>query len=269
MFRLKILLLTVFILIAFFAGTVLAQETLRLAATTSVSETGFLDYILEPFEEKYGVKVHIISAGSGKAIKLGEAGDVDVILVHARQAEDEFINKGFGVNRRDVMYNDFIIAGPPDDPAKVYGAKDAKEALRRIYNAEQVFVSRGDDSGTDKKEKSIWAEAGIVPREEMYLETGQGMSFTLRLTDEKNAYCLVDRATYLFNKDTIKIRKIFEGDKDLANPYGVIAVNPDRHAHVNDELSSALIGWLVSPHCQEMIELYTRDGEQLYYGIHS
>ncbi|MFH1504186.1 MAG: substrate-binding domain-containing protein [Candidatus Omnitrophota bacterium] len=247
------------------ANTVFAEQILRLATTTSTYETGILEYLLDPFEKKHDVKTHIISVGTGKAIKLGENGDVDIILVHARKAEDKFVNEGFGVNRRDVMYNDFIIAGPKDDPAKIAGLKDAKEALKRIYNAKQVFISRGDDSGTHKKEKSIWVQAGFTPKGSWYLESGQGMSFTLRMADEKNAYCMVDRATYLFNKDKVRIKKLVEGSKELLNPYGVISVNPYKYDHIQYESSMALIAWFTSPQCQKMINDYKVNGNQLYY----
>jgi len=242
-----------------------AEETIKMATTTSTYESGLLDYILPPFEEKCNVKIHIISVGTGKAIKLGENGDVDIILVHARKAEDKFVSDGYGVNRQDVMYNDFIILGPQNDPATISGLKDINEVLRRIYNAKYTFVSRGDDSGTDKKEKSLWSKAGLNPAGSWYLETGQGMSATLRIADEKDAYVMLDRATYLFNKGKIRLKKLAEGNKDLLNFCGVIAVNPHKHPHVNYKLSVALIEWLISGECREMISKYTINGSQLFY----
>lgn len=242
-----------------------AEEVIKLATTTSTYETGLLDYILQPFEKKHDVKVHVISVGTGKAIKLGEAGDVDVILVHAREAEEKFVNEGHGVKRYRIMYNDFIILAPKDDPADVSGLKDVRNILEGIANAEHTFVSRGDDSGTDKKEKSLWRKAKIVPKPAWYLETGQGMNASLRIADEKNAYIMLDRATYLFNKDRIRLMKIKEGDKDLFNPYGVIAVNPYKHPHVKYDLSAALIRWLMSGNCREMINGYTIKGNQLFF----
>jgi tungstate transport system substrate-binding protein len=241
-----------------------AKEKLRLATTTSTYETGLLDYIFPLFEKKHDVDIHIISVGTGKAIKLGENGDVDIILVHARSAEDKFVNQEFGVNRRDVMYNDFVILGPAEDKAGIARLGDAKEALKRIYNTKQTFISRGDDSGTHKKEKYLWSKAGLTPRGSWYLETGQGMSATLRVADEKGAYVMIDRATYLFNKNNIRLEIMIAGDKDLFNPYGVIAVNPYKHLHVKYELSMALIGWLTSPECQKMIGEYKKEGNQLY-----
>lgn len=247
------------------AQSAIASEVLKLATTTSTYESGILDHVLIPFETEYNVKVHIISVGTGKAIKLGENGDVDLILVHARSAEDAFISQGYGVKRRDVMYNDFVILGPQDDPAHIEGLNDAKVAFQKIRDGKYLFVSRGDDSGTNMKEKALWAKAKIDPRGDWYLETGQGMSATLRVADEKNAYCLLDRATYLFNKDAIRLKNLVEGDEDLFNPYGVIAVNPQKHLHVNYKLSLSLIEWLVSVKCQKMIREYRVGGRQLFH----
>ena len=241
------------------------KEVLKLATTTSTYETGLLDYILPPFEEKYNLKIHIVSVGTGKAIRLGENGDVDVILVHAKELEEKFIEDGYGIDRRSVMYNDFLILGPEEDPAKISGLEDIKEAFRSIYNSEHTFVSRGDDSGTHKKEKELWSISGIDPEGAWYLETGQGMNATLRIADERNAYIMLDRATYLFNKNRIRLRKLIEGDRDLFNPYSVIAVNPRRHLHVKYDLATALIKWLTSPECQQMINDYNIDGNQLFH----
>lgn len=240
-------------------------QVLRLATTTSTYETGLLDAILPPFETRHHLKVHIISVGTGKAIKTAENGDVDVILVHARDAEDAFVSDGYGVNRRDVMYNDFVFMGPEDDPAGIAGLKDAKEALRRISLQDRPFVSRGDDSGTHKKEKLLWSKLGIAPQGEWYLEAGQGMSATLRMADEKNAYVLVDRATFLFNRNSLRIKLLVEGDKDLFNPYGIIPVSPYRHKHVKYEQAMALVTWLTSLECQNIIGAYQREGAQLYH----
>ena len=241
-----------------------AEEILRLATTTSTYETGLLDVILPPFEKARDLKVHIISVGTGKAIKHGVNADVDLILVHARAAEDQFVHDGYGVNRRDVMYNDFIVLGPENDPAKIKGLTDATDALRRIRETESVFVSRGDDSGTHKKEKILWEAAGLSPAGSWYLEAGQGMSATLRMADEKNGYVMVDRATYLFSKDHLRLTIMLEGDQILFNPYGVIAVSPYKHFHVKYEQAMALIAWLTSPECQKMIGNYERMGQQLY-----
>ncbi len=244
---------------------VTAGETLRLATTTSTYETGLLDHILPVFEQTHACKVHVISVGTGKAMQIARNGDVDVILVHARKAEDAFVEGGYGVNRRDVMYNDFLILGPSADPARVAGLCDAKRALQRIFAAKQTFVSRGDDSGTHKKETSLWGKAGLEPVGSWYLEAGQGMSATLRMADEKNAYVLVDRATYLFNRKKIRLRPVVEGDPDLFNPYGIIAISPYKYAHAEYESAMALIAWFTSPKCQAMIGAYTFEGVPLYH----
>jgi tungstate transport system substrate-binding protein len=249
---------------ALMAQMTLGEDTLRLATTTSTYETGLLDYLFPPFEKEHGVKIHVISVGTGKAIALGENGDVDVILVHAREDEDRFVQEGYGVNRRDVMYNDFVIMGPAEDPAGIKDLKDAKEALKRIHDAQAGFVSRGDESGTHKKEKNLWAKLGLSPKGPWYLEAGQGMAQTLRMADEKGAYVLVDRATALANKDQLKLVLLVEGDTDLFNPYGIIAVSPYRQPHVKYELAMALIAWITSPKCQEMIGSFEKGGFRLF-----
>ena len=240
------------------------NDVLRLATTTSTYETGLLDHIIPPFEKKHGATVHVISVGTGKAITLGENGDVDVILVHARDAEDKFVADGYGVNRRDVMYNDFVILGPKTDPAGIRGLKDAARALKQVGEQQGTFVSRGDNSGTHKKEKRLWEATGITPTGTWYLEAGQGMSATLRMADEKDAYVMVDRATYSSNRETLRLELLVEGDTALFNPYGIIPVSPTRHTHAKYELAMALVAWMTSPACQEMIGTYTKQGKQLY-----
>jgi tungstate transport system substrate-binding protein len=256
----------VIFLAAIAAMSSLAEETvLRLATTTSTYETGLLDLILPPFEKEQGVKVHVISVGTGKAIKIAENGDVDAILVHARKAEDKFIEDGYGVRRRDVMHNDFIILGPKSDPAGVAGMTNVKKAMSKLASEGKVFVSRGDDSGTHKKEKDLWAEAGVNPAGAWYLESGQGMSATLRMADEKNAYVLVDRATYLNFKDKLRLEIAVEGDESLFNPYGIIAVNPEKHSHVKHDAATKLIEWITSTQCQRMIASFKKAGTQLFH----
>jgi len=259
-------LIVTFVIVAsiFSFSNVEAQQTMRLATTTSTYETGLLDAIFPPFEKQHNVKIHIISVGTGKAIKLGENGDVDIILVHSRKAEDKFVQDRFGVNRRDVMYNDFIILGPENDPAGIASLRKATEALRKIFKTKSIFVSRGDDSGTHKKELFLWGKADLEPEGQWYLESGQGMNATLKMADEKEAYVMVDRGTYLFSKDEITLKKAVEGDRDLFNPYGVIAVSPDKHPHAKHELSMALIDWLTSSECQKMINDFKINGEQLF-----
>ena len=240
------------------------SRVLRLATTTSTYETGLLDHILPLFEQRQNIKVHVISVGTGKAMAVARAGDVDVILVHARQAEDQFVREGYGSYRRTVMANDFIIAGPADDPAGVKGMRETGAALRRLAGGQHLFVSRGDDSGTHKKESQLWAATGIRPQGKWYLESGQGMSSTLTVADEKNAYVLVDRASYIANSKRLRLHVIVEGDPELLNVYGVIPVSHERRPSVKTMLADALVDWLVSLECQKMIEEFALEGERLF-----
>ena len=265
--KIKKLLRCLFVLLVMFslvASSVSAEERIRMATTTSTENSGLLYVLLPPFEKKFKVKVDVIAIGTGKALKLGENGDVDIVFVHARKAEDEFINNGFGVNRRDVMYNDFVIIGPENDPA---GIKDnnAPESLKKIADGKWFFISRGDDSGTDKKEKKLWKLAGIKPAGKWYLETGQGMGATLQVADEKGGYCLVDRGTYIAYEQKVSLVILSHGDKRLFNPYGIIAVNPKRHPYVNYDYAMALIGWVTSPRGQKIIGEFKKSGKLLFH----
>jgi len=246
-------------------GSAKRATTIRLATTTSTENSGLLEVLLPAFKKKHGIEVQVIAVGTGRAIKHGENGDVDVILVHARAAEEKFVAAGYGVNRRDVMHNDFVILGPGADPAGLRGMKDAAAALAKLAKARRDFVSRGDDSGTHKKEKALWAAAGVEPSGSWYLAAGQGMGACLTMADEKQACVLTDRGTYLAYKDKIKLAVLVEGDKRLANPYGVIAVNPKKHAHVKYEAVMTFINWLTSAEAQKLIGEYKQGGEQLFY----
>jgi len=247
-------------------GTVFAEPIhLKMATTSSTENSGLLAKLLPPFEEKYNIKVDVIAVGTGAAMKLGENGDADVLFVHAREAEIRFILEGYGVNRRDVMYNDFIILGPSDDPAKIKEEQSAASALTKIANQKAFFVSRGDNSGTDQKEKGLWKIANIVPEGEWYMEAGQGMGATLQIADEKQAYVLCDRATFIAYKNKIGLVILSEGDPLLFNPYGVIAVNPDRYPHVKYMEAMQLIAWVTSVEGQKIIREYEIDGEILFH----
>ena len=249
-------------------GTVYAEPIhLKLATTTSTENSGLLAKLLPPFEEKYNIKVDVIAVGTGAAIKLGENGDVDILLVHAREAEDKFIQDGYGVNRRDVMYNDFIILGPANDPAKIKEEKSAASALVKISNQKSFFVSRGDDSGTDKKEKSLWQIANTIPDGAWYMAVGQGMGATLQIADEKEAYVLCDRGTFIAYRDKIGLIILSEGDPLLFNPYGIIAVNPERFPHVKYMEAMQMIAWVTSIEGQDIIREYKIEGEILFYPI--
>jgi tungstate transport system substrate-binding protein len=227
---------------------------LILATTTSTQDSGLLDYLLPGFQDEYNVQVEVIAVGTGQAIALGEDGNADVLLVHARSLEDAFMDAGHGVRREDVMYNDFVIVGPPSDPAGIQGMKKATRAFEEIAKAEASFVSRGDDSGTHTKEKAIWSEAGIEPAGDWYISAGQGMGAVLTMADEQQAYTLSDRATYLARTlEGTDLIILVGGDPILFNPYGVIAVNPDKSPQINNELADQFIDWLISLPTQEKI----------------
>ena len=238
---------------------------LRLATTTSTENSGLLAVLLPPFEAKHNVQVDVIAVGTGKALKLGENGDVDVVLVHARAAEDKFVADGHGVNRRGVMHNDFVVLGPEVDPAGIAGQRDAVKAFQAIAAAKAPFVSRGDESGTHKKEKAIWKAAEIAPSGAWYLEAGQGMGATLTVANEKQAYVLADRGTAIAFRGKTGLKVLCEGDPRLFNPYGIIAVNPKRHGHVRFAEAMRLIEFVTSPEGQRLIAGFRMAGEQLFH----
>jgi len=240
-------------------------KDIKMATTTSTDNSGLLHYLLPKFEADCGCKIHYTAVGTGAALKLGENGDVDVVLVHARSAEDQFVAAGYGVNRRDVMYNDFVIVGPHADPAGIKGMKDPLAAFKKLHASGATFVSRGDDSGTNKKELAYWKELGIDPKGPHYLAIGQGMGQTLTVTGEKQGYTLTDRATYTTYAAKTGLEVMVEGDKRLLNPYGVIAVNPKRYPNVNYEGAMAFVEWLTSPKGQQAIGDYRFKGAQLFH----
>jgi tungstate transport system substrate-binding protein len=262
--KLIITLLTGLLLATTF-GSAFAVEHLRLATTTSTENSGLLAELLPPFEQANDIKVDVIAVGTGKAIKLGQTGDVDVILVHARNREDKFVAEGYGVDRRDVMYNDFIVVGPKSDPANIAGTSDATAGMAKIAAAKATFVSRGDDSGTHTREKQLWKKAGIAPSGDWYLEAGRGMGEVLIMADERQGYTLTDRGTYIAYRDKISLKIAVEGDDDLFNPYGVIMVNPAKHPHVKVDLAKKFIDFLTSDQAQKLITAYRKGGEQLFY----
>ncbi len=237
---------------------------LRLATTTSLDNSGLTSVLLPPFEERHGVRVDVIAVGTGRALQLGRNGDVDVLIVHHPEGEAEFVAAGFGVDRRPFMYNDFLILGPDGDPAGVRNARGVGAALAAVAAARKSFVSRGDDSGTHRKERALWKAAGVGPAGSWYLEAGQGMGATLMMADEKQAYVLSDRGTYLAFKDKIELVPLHQGDPALRNPYAIIAVNPARWQHVNDLDAMLLIGWVTSPEGQTIIGDFRLGGERLF-----
>jgi len=229
-------------------------QTLILATTTSTDNSGLLAYILPDFESKFGVEVDVVAVGTGQALQLGMDGNADVLLVHARAREDAFMDEGHGSRREDVMYNDFVILGPAADPAGILGKNKASRALELIAQAEASFVSRGDDSGTHTKEKAIWAEAGVEPAGDWYIVAGQGMGAVLTMADEQQAYTLSDCATYLARTlEGTELEIMVEGDPILFNPYGVIAVNPDKGDHIQADLANDFIDWLIALETQQLI----------------
>jgi tungstate transport system substrate-binding protein len=236
-----------------------------MSTTTSTENSGLLAALLPPFEKRCGCKVDVVSVGTGKALKLGEAGDVDVIFVHARKLEDKFVANGFGVNRRDVMYNDFVLLGPPDDPAGVGRTSSAPDAFRAIAAKGSPFISRGDESGTHQKEKEIWAFAGVAPRGVWYLEAGQGMGEVVMMATQKRGYTLSDRGTYIAFRKKSDLVVLGQGDKNLRNPYGIIAVSPKRHPHVNYDLAMKLIDFVTGPEGRALIAGFEVDGEPLFF----
>lgn len=249
---------------------VAAEEELVLATTTSTYDSGLLGKLNPLFEERFDVKLKTIAVGTGAAIQHAENGDADVIMVHAREAEDEFLQEGWGVNRRDLMYNDFVILGPSNDPVGIKGMDKATAALKKIAGSDSKFISRGDDSGTNKKELSIWETAGVDPSGKWYLSIGKGMGDTIVQADRMGAYTLSDRGTYLSMQDEIDLEILVQGpvkggDPVLMNPYGVIAVNPAKYPSVNYSMAMAYIGFVTSPRGQEVIGNYTVKGEQLFF----
>lgn len=228
-----------------------------LATTTSTQDSGLLDYLLPEFTAETGWDVETIAVGTGKALQMGVDGEADVLLVHARASEDEFMANGDGVTRYDVMYNDFILVGPAEDPAGVKACDNkVADSLAAIADTQSEFISRGDDSGTHKKELAIWKAAGIEPAGDWYVSAGAGMGDVLKMADEKQAYTIADRATYLSMQDTVELEIVCEKDADMLNPYGVITVNPEKNDQINEEGANAFAEWLVSEQGQKLIGEY-------------
>ena len=250
-------------------------QEMILATTTSTADSGLLEAILPVFEKANNVKVKVVAVGTGQALKLGQDGNADVVLVHARAQEDQFVAAGWGVERRDVMYNDFILVGPPQDPAGSKGLSTAAAALQAIANKQATFASRGDNSGTHSKEKELWKQAGLEPKGDWYKSLGHGMGDTLVFANEKGAYTLADRGTYLSMKDKLPNLTVLVGgasikensDQSLLNPYGVIAVNPAKYPSVKFALAQKFSAWLTSVETQKLIGQYgvARFGQPLFY----
>ncbi len=251
------------------AGNALAQDqSIIVQSTTSTANSGLYDHLLPMFKEKTGITVNVVAVGTGQAIKNATNGDGDVLLVHAKPAEEKFVADGFGVERFDVMYNDFIFVGPPADPAGIKGSSDAVAALQKIAGTGSLFASRGDNSGTHKKEVALWKAADIDPAAssgEWYRETGSGMGATLNAAVGMGAYAMTDRGTWISFKNKGDYEIVVEGDDSLFNQYGVILVNPEKHPHVKAAEGQAFIDWIIGEEGQAAIAAYQLDGQQLFF----
>jgi len=262
----KILLAFLFSLFIMANEAVAQQNVIILATTTSLENSGLLSHILPLFEKKTGIKVKVIARGTGAAIEMGKRGDADAVFVHAKELELEAVKQGYFVNRHDVCYNDFIIVGPKNEPAKIKEVKEAVDAFKRIALSQSLFISRGDKSGTNMKELSLWQRAKIEPKgQKWYLEAGQGMEKTLRIANEKQAYTLTDRGTWLAIKDRLDLLILFQGDPVLFNQYGVMAVNPQKHKHVKYKEAMEFVNWIISKEGQNAIASFKdKLGNQLF-----
>ena len=265
----RLLIATFWMLIVWVAPPLSAAErSIILQSTTSTANSGLYDYLLPIFTDKTGIQVNVVAVGTGQAIKNAMNGDGDVLFVHAKPAEEKFVADGYGVVRFDVMYNDFIIVGPPADPAKINGLKNAVQALTDIAHSKSIFASRGDDSGTNKKELALWKSTGINPAKASggwYRETGSGMGATLNAAVGMGAYTITDRATWISFKNKGDFQILVEGDTALFNQYGVILVNPAKYPHVKASEGRAFIGWILSNEGQQAIANYKIKGQQLFF----
>ncbi|MFN0299464.1 MAG: extracellular solute-binding protein [Burkholderiales bacterium] len=249
-------------------GAIAQDRFITVASTTSTEQSGLFGHVLPIFQKKTGIQVRVVALGTGQALDLGRRGDADVVFVHARPAEEKFVAEGYGVERRPVMYNDFILIGPRGDPARIKGGKDILAALKELERTKPAFVSRGDKSGTHMAELALWDEAGIdIDRAKgpWYRDTGQGMGPALNTASSLNAYVLADRSTWLAFKNRGELTVLVEGDQRLFNQYGVMLVNPARHPHVKKDLGQQFVDWIVSPEGQQAIAGYKINGEQLFF----
>ena len=246
-------------------GTISAADRLRLATTTSTDNTGLLNEINPIFEVKYNIRIDVIAVGTGKALRLGENGDVDVLMVHAPEAEKAFMANGFGSERLPVMHNDFVIIGPPHDPAGVKTVTNIADAMKNIADGSASFISRGDDSGTHRKELSLWQIAGLEPGGARYLSVGQGMGAVIKIADDKQAYTLSDRGTYLAFTGKIGLEILYSGDKALFNPYHVILLNDERHPHIKSDLARLYADFIRGAEGQKIIADFKIGDQQLFY----
>jgi len=249
--------------LAFVSGMALA-DSIRFATTTSTYNSGLLTYLLGHYAKVSETEVQVISVGTGKALRMGENGDVDLVMTHAPSAEARFIGEGFGIEAHSVMYNDFVLVGPKEDVAQVSLAHTVTEGLSLIKASNQRFISRGDDSGTHKKELQLWQSLGALPAFKGYLESGRGMGHSLQMASEMGAYTMTDRGTWLALKDKLELRLVLQGDPRLLNPYQIMLVNPARHPHANVNAAREFAQWMVSSVGQEVIGKFRINGEVLF-----
>lgn len=266
--QILILIISLFLCVSF-CNSYAKTETLRLAATYTSENSGLLNQLNPVFEKDYGIKIKQAIVGSGQALRLGRQGDVDVLLTHSPKEETEFVKNGFGVRRSFITYNDFVLIGPKADPANVKGSNSIFKVFEKIYNSKSEFISRGDESGTHQKEKYIWEQTDLSYLGEGYVSAGQGMGKVLLLANEKSAYTLTDRGTYLIFKDRIELDILYEGDDTLYNPYHAIAVNPVVNNEINHKLANKYIDFLIGHKAQNIIRNYTQNGEQLFFSENS
>ncbi len=267
MFKLKSIMAAVATMTIAFAAQA-EDKFITVASTTSTANSGLFDFMLPKFTAKTGIQVRVVAVGTGKAIKLAENGDADVLFVHHKPSEEKFVAAGFGVKRTDVMYNDFVVVGPKSDPTKMKSTKTAKDALKKVADAKAPFASRGDDSGTNKKELSLWKAAGVDVKKaggEWYRATGSGMGATLNVASGMNAYALTDRATWLKFKNKGDLEITLEGDPELFNQYGIILVNPKKHKHVKEKLGQTFIDWVIGSEGQKVINEYQIEGRPAFF----
>ncbi|MFD2207068.1 substrate-binding domain-containing protein [Kiloniella antarctica] len=269
MFKNKFRVLLSIVLLALSFGSIKSTlaESIILASTTSTQNSGLFDYILPAFTEDTGITVNVVAVGTGAALKLARNGDADVLMVHHRTSEEKFVTEGFGVERFDLMHNDFVLVGPDNDPAEIKSAANVVVALKRIEKVQAPFLSRGDDSGTNKRELELWHQASFDPKTvsgDWYRETGSGMGATLNTAVAMQGYALTDRATWLSYKNKQNMQVLFEGDKRLFNQYGVIVVNPEKYPHVKLKEANSFVDWLLSSKGQSLIASYKVSGEQLF-----
>lgn len=254
-----------FLLVALLALPLFAAERIRLATTTSTYNSGLLDALLPEFERATGIQVQVLSVGTGQALRLGRDGDVDLVMTHAPAAEEAFVEAGHGIDPRRLMYNDFVLVGPANDPVGLRESEGVVEAFERMARGNTPFISRGDDSGTHKKELEIWALTQYDPSFAHYHAVGQGMGRVLLMASEMQGYTLTDRGTWLAMRQRLDLELLAEGSIDLANPYQVILVNPQRHPHVQLAAATQFRDWLVSAEGQALIGRFTVDGEPLFF----